>query len=70
MDWYLSMMFGVIFSTQTTSVTLSPMQMGRMGPMSQEECINSANALNAASPRWRTQCERQIPGGVMIQGFR
>jgi hypothetical protein len=69
--WYLSIIFGAILNVQgaASGAAATPVQLEKFGPMTQTECIAAATAINGATLRLHAQCESQIPGGVMIQGF-
>jgi len=57
--WFLSIMFGAAFNVQisgTTSGTMFPVQMQKFGPISQEQCLQTAAAMGNA-PGFHVQCE-------------
>ena len=65
--WFL--VISLIGSTLTTATTGAPGQLTNTGPMSHEQCVNSAKVLKAANPGWLVECVVTIPGGQQIQAF-
>jgi len=65
--WFLVISLLMGSSPTTTSTTST--QLTNTGPMSHEQCVNSAKALNAANPGWSVKCVVTIPGGQQVQAF-
>lgn len=62
--WYLSLMFGAAFNAQvTTSNTLVPVQIQKFGPMTKDQCLQAADAMNKA-PGFAVSCQNDAGTSV------